>query len=77
MACILDKPRYATVVSIGRCKVKRYPGEKLKELIEKYPDISIHLFKTMARRLRKTGRILIQLAGGARSGAKPQAIRQA
>jgi type IV pilus assembly protein PilB len=76
MACILDQPRSASVVAIGRCKVKRYPGEKINELIEKYPDISSHLFKTMARRLRTTGTILIQLAGGAR-GPKPQAIRQA
>jgi len=76
MACILDEARYASIVSVGRCKVKRYPGEKINELIEKYPDISRHLFKTMAGRLRKTDNILIQLAGGARS-PKPQAIRQA
>jgi len=74
MASLLDRPRYATVVSIGRCKVKRYPGDKLPELIEKYPDISNHIFRTMARRLEKTGQILIQLAGGAR-GPRPQAIR--
>ncbi len=78
MACILDQPRSASVVAIGRCKVKRYPGEKINELIEKYPDISSHLFKTMARRLRTTGTILIQLAGGARGrDSRPQAIRQA
>jgi type IV pilus assembly protein PilB len=76
MACILNEPRYASVVSVGRCKIKRYPGEKIGELIEKYPDISRHLFKTMASRLRKTDNILIQLAGGARGG-RPQAVRQA
>jgi type IV pilus assembly protein PilB len=65
MACILDEARYASVVSIGRCKVKKYPGDKLIELIEKYPDISRHLFKTMAKRLRKTDNIVIQLAAGA------------
>ena len=76
MACILNQPRYASVVAVGRCRIKRYPGEKIGELIEKYPDISTHLFKTMASRLRKTDQILIQLAGGAR-GPRPQVVRQA
>jgi type IV pilus assembly protein PilB len=76
MACVLNEPRYASVVSVGRCKIKRYPGDKIGELIEKYPDISRHLFKTMANRLRKTDQILIQVAGGAR-GPRPQVVRQA
>jgi len=67
MACIMNEARYASIVSIGRCKIKRYPGEKLTELIEKYPDISRKLFKTMAKRLRKTDNIVIQLAGGKRT----------
>ncbi len=74
MSCILHEPRYASVVSVGRCKIKRYPGEKIHELIEKYPTISARLFKTMATRLQKTNNILIQLAGGARS-ARPQPSR--
>ncbi len=64
MACILDEPRYASIVSVGRSKVKKYPGDKLQELLEKYPDIARHLFKTLAKRLRKTDNIVIQLAGG-------------
>jgi type IV pilus assembly protein PilB len=64
MACMLDEPRYASVISVGRTKVKKYPGDKLPELLEKYPDISRHLFKTLAKRLRKTDNIVIQLAGG-------------
>jgi type IV pilus assembly protein PilB len=68
MSCILGERRYASVVSVGRCKIKRYPGDKIHELIEKYPAISSRLFKTMATRLRKTNNILIQLAGGARGG---------
>ena len=75
MACILDEERYASIISVGRCKIKRYPGDKLTELIEKYPEISRNLFKTMADRLRKTDQILIQLAGGAR-GPKPKVVRQ-
>ncbi len=64
MACILDEARYASIISVGRSKVKKYPGEKLKELLEKYPEIARHLFKTLAKRLRKTDNIVIQLAGG-------------
>jgi type IV pilus assembly protein PilB len=74
MACILNEPRFASVVSVGRCKIKRYPGEKINELIEKYPEISRHLFKTMAGRLRKTNNILIQLAGGTK-GPRAHVVR--
>jgi type IV pilus assembly protein PilB len=75
MACIMNEARYASVLSIGRCKIKRYPGEKLTELIEKYPEIARKLFKTMAKRLRKTDNIVIQLAG-AKRGPGPAGPRR-
>ncbi len=75
MAAILDEPRSASIVSSGRCVIKRYPGDKLSELIEKYPDVSRHLFKTLVGRLKKTDRIVVQLAGGGR--ARPQVVRRA
>ncbi len=75
MASILDETRTASIVSAGRCTVKRYPGNKLNELIEKYPDVSRHLFKTLVGRLQKTDRIVVQLAGGSRS--RPQVVRRA
>jgi type IV pilus assembly protein PilB len=75
MASILNETRTASIVSAGRCTVKRYPGDKLAELIEKYPDVSNHLFKTLVSRLQKTDRIVVQLAGGGRS--KPQVVRRA
>ncbi|WP_420208759.1 type IV-A pilus assembly ATPase PilB [Candidatus Electronema sp. JC] len=71
MACILSEPRYASIVSVGRTKVKKYPGDKLPELLEKYPDIARHLFKTLAKRLRKTDNIVIQLAGGGAAKRPP------
>lgn len=64
MAAIVGGPRSASIVSSGRCLVKRYPGDKLSELIDKYPDVSRHLFKTLVSRLQKTDRIVVQLAGG-------------
>ncbi|MCF6186295.1 MAG: cyclic nucleotide-binding domain-containing protein, partial [Desulfobulbaceae bacterium] len=75
MASILDETRTASIVAAGRCTVKRYPGDKLNELIEKYPDVSRHLFKTLVGRLQKTDRIVVQLAGGSRS--RPQVVRRA
>ncbi|PIE56575.1 MAG: type IV-A pilus assembly ATPase PilB [Desulfobulbus propionicus] len=74
MAPILMEPRSATIVSSGRCTIKRYPGEKLGELIEKYPDVSSHLFKTMVERLKKANRIVVQLAGGGKP--RPQVVRR-
>ena len=76
MAAILDEPRSASIIAAGRCTVKRYPGEKLAELIEKYPEVSRHLFRTLVERLHKTDRIVVQLAGAAKA-RPPQVIRQA
>ena len=64
MAAISDEPRFATVVAVGRCTVTRYPGDKLLELLEGYPEVSRHIFRTLVERLQKTNRILIKLAGG-------------
>jgi type IV pilus assembly protein PilB len=33
-------------------------------VIEKYPDVSRHLFRTMTKRLQKTNQIIVKLAGG-------------
>ncbi len=75
MAAILEEARSASIIASGRCTIKRYPGDKLSELIEKYPDVSKHLFKTLVERLQKTDRIVVQLAGGGRS--RPQVVRRA
>ncbi len=76
MAAIIGEPRSASIVSSGRCVVKRYPGDKLNELIEKYPDVSRHLFKTLVSRLQKTDKIVVQLAGGSKPRPQ-QAVRRA
>lgn len=65
MAALSGEQRTASIVSMGRSTIKRYPGGKLDEIITKYPDVSIHLFKTMATRLHKTNQIIVKLAGGA------------
>ncbi|WP_448874016.1 type IV-A pilus assembly ATPase PilB [Desulfobulbus propionicus] len=77
MASIIEEPRSASIISVGRCTIKRYPGDKLSELIEKYPDVSRHLFRTLVERLHKTDRIVVQLASAAKTRPPHQVIRQA
>ena len=65
MASISGEHRTASIISQGRCTVKRFPGDKIDEIIAKYPDVSNHLFKTMTSRLLKSNQIIVKLAGGA------------
>lgn len=76
MAAISGEQRTASIVSQGRSTVKRFPGDKIEEVIEKYPDVSRHLFKTMTSRLQKSNQIIVKLAGGARRTPPPQQLRQ-
>ncbi|MDY7038439.1 MAG: ATPase, T2SS/T4P/T4SS family, partial [Thermodesulfobacteriota bacterium] len=62
MSALSEEPRSATIISRGRTVVKRFPGDKLPEIIEKYPDVSKHLFETLASRLDHANKVNIQLA---------------
>ena len=64
MAAITGEQRTASIISQGRSTVKRFPGDKIEEIIDKYPDVSRHLFTTMSRRLQKSNQIIVKLAGG-------------
>ena len=64
MAAISGEQRTASIISQGRCTIKRFPGDKIDEIIAKYPDVSSHLFKTMTSRLFKSNQIIVKLAGG-------------
>jgi type IV pilus assembly protein PilB len=70
MAALTGEHRNASIVAMGKAGVKRFPGDKLYEIIEKYPDVSGHLFRAMASRLHKSNQILVKLAG---AGAGKQA----
>ena len=72
MAAISGEQRTASIVSQGRSTVKRFPGDKIDEIIEKYPDVSSHLFKTMTSRLQKSNQIIVKLAGAGRRPPQPQ-----
>ena len=76
MSAISGEPRFASIVSVGRSTVTRYPGDKLMELLEKYPDISKKFFKTLVTRLQKTDRMVVKLASQ-RQTERPAVVRQA
>ncbi len=62
MSAITGETRSASIVSKGRAVIKRYPGDKLSEIIEKYPEVAAHLFKTLATRLSQANAIMVKLA---------------
>ncbi|PIE59981.1 MAG: type IV-A pilus assembly ATPase PilB [Desulfobulbus propionicus] len=76
MAAILEETRSATIISSGRATIKRYPGDKLGELIDKYPDVSRHLFRTLVGRLQKTDRIVVKLASAGGRSRPKQVVRR-
>jgi len=61
MVAITDKPRTTTVISKRKSMVKRFPGEKLPEIFEKYPEVANHLFKITAGRLNRAEEIVVKL----------------
>ena len=64
MAAITGEARSASILSKGRSIIKRFPGDKLMDVIEKYPEVAKHLFTVLANRLNATDRILVQRLGG-------------
>ena len=64
MAAISGEARSASIISKGRATVRRFPGDKLSEVIENYPDVTKHLFKTMVNRLEHSNEIIMKLADG-------------
>ena len=61
MAAVSGEPRTASIISNGRSIIKRFPGEKLPELIEKYPEVARHLFKITVSRLNKSNEVTVKL----------------
>jgi type IV pilus assembly protein PilB len=64
MSAITGEPRSASIISKGRSVIKRFPGDKLSEIIEKYPDVATHLFGVLAGRLERADRIMVNMIRG-------------
>jgi len=61
MSAITGEPRSASIISKGRSVIKRFPGDKIYEIIEKYPDVAKHLFEVIAARLNQADKIMVRL----------------
>ncbi|MBI9088809.1 MAG: type IV-A pilus assembly ATPase PilB [Desulfobacterium sp.] len=64
MSAITGEPRSASIISKGRAVIKRFPGDKLSEIIEKYPDVASHLFGVLAGRLDRADKIMVNMIRG-------------
>jgi type IV pilus assembly protein PilB len=69
MSAISGEVRSATITAKGHAKIRRLPGDKLFEVIEKHPEVTKHLFKTIVNRLHQSDRIIVKLANQRRQGA--------
>ena len=67
MAAITGEARSASILSKGRSVIKRFPGDKLMDIIEKYPEVAKHLFTVLANRLNATDRTLVQRLNAAKA----------
>ena len=61
MAVLTNETRSASIISKGRSVIKRFPGDKLHEVIEKYPDVARHLFGLLGTRLHHANEVTVNL----------------
>ena len=61
MAAISGEPRSASIISKGRSIIRRFPGDKLTEIIEKHPDVAKHLFEAIVSRLDHANQVTVKL----------------
>lgn len=62
MSAISGQPRSATIISKGRSVIRRFPGDKLPEIIEKHPEVAKHLFEIIVSRLDHSNKLIVKLA---------------
>jgi type IV pilus assembly protein PilB len=61
MSSLVGSRRSATIKSQGRSIVKVFPGDKLGEVLENYPDISKQIIDTLVMRLNESGNRLSEM----------------
>jgi type IV pilus assembly protein PilB len=60
-AVVTGEARSASIVSKGRSRIKRFPGDKLPEIMEKYPDVAKQLFEETSKRLQNSNLKVVKL----------------
>lgn len=53
MSSILNEKRNTTIRSIGRSVIQVFSGENLQSILESYPQLSIRIINTLAKRLNE------------------------
>lgn len=71
MSAITGEPRSASIISYQRSVIRRFPGEKLPEIIEKYPQVASHLFEVLAHRLNQADQNIYKLLSERSQKNKP------
>jgi len=61
MSALLDQPRTATIKSKGKSVVKVFPGDKLKQTIESYPEIAFKIIRSLVLRLTEADKKLARI----------------
>jgi type IV pilus assembly protein PilB len=61
MSSLMDQPRTATIKSRGKSVVKVFPGDKLRQTIEDYPDIAMKIIRSLVVRLTEADRKISQM----------------
>ena len=61
IAAITGKQRSETVISRGKSIVERYPGDKLNEIVDKYPKITSKILEQMAGRIDASTKIIVNI----------------
>ena len=61
MSALLGGRRTATIRSVGKSIVKVFPGDKLLETLEGYPDISKQVITSLVARLEDTNKRLVEV----------------
>jgi len=63
---ILRRPRTATVKARSNCTIIRYDGNDLGALIKDHPDVAQIIFRSLAGRLDKANKKIVELTEEAR-----------
>jgi type IV pilus assembly protein PilB len=61
MSALMDQPRTATIKSKGKSIVKVFPGDKLKQTLENYPEIALKIIRSLTMRLTEADKKLSKI----------------